>query len=934
MPSAPALHGDIETQGGLAGYSQSGLRPYALLSPASPTRRHAEKRTAGSLTDTGLVEYLMTPRAQDITLIGSESASRSHMALRAFQDRVVNEVPFSPRSLDSSRRFAFPGSPQTLSCTIQFGGSDEPLVSPGGFSKQPLDLRDMQLPNLASSTPEPANLEALEARLNSSTDKYAGKRKLGPTSPSEIDRLGGLVNHMFTPPPQEKPHNISHTRGVLSDEGGLANFQTNLPAYYPSSKGYVDPLIEHSHRKTIPENLKGELTLDGGLNKHLVMGAKELPEGYIPALGPAHPERRKPEVEKAYFGALDEVGGIAAHFSSPVASPPPGYLSPLPGYDHFKRDRFPLDKAHQLGNIVEVGGLTDFLNTIPAIPSKRHNDDASGSSVVGEIDRAGSIYNYETLGSPKVPDGFVPSITDPTLLRRHFENPVLHKGYIDKFGLAAYAHNPTVSYSVGAEDHLMHSRDATTKIVNGRVVAEREHNDHASAIATMTMDGVTSPEYKRTTSLRELTAHLKKVDVEHVREVPIRSGRIGSAALVTPCQQNDAIPNSVDKRVVSMADVLRESQLFQETSQADALENLSKTFQSLPPSNEYSLTQLVANEAYSTETNTPAVVGSQLQTNPETNTGEVNHEVRSTPNKTLTQTQERELVKSLFYGTKPVPQTDSTRPGTAANSTASTSYRDLYAKQRSRATVAESPNVRSKNQPTEAMETPKPRVDATPSTLAKQDTQSLTPQCHTSSTSYQLVSDDDLHRLARVRKTIREMLPKKGSSAAALLRRKLVLKDTDNDGFITDLELYQVLSDLAPGVSVSDVGFLTKFLDSEGSSKSQQLSAGYSSSQVVEWITSNAQDGLLERSRMDGKHVLEPAPESTRSDWQGSNQKWNEFRVQWEHKHGKPASKELAMDAAEPKVGPTWTRSAPQPFKVLHLAQRAPLPSPSTIPTE
>lgn len=50
------------------------------------------------------------------------------------------------------------------------------------------------------------------------------------------------------------------------------------------------------------------------------------------------------------------------------------------------------------------------------------------------------------------------------------------------------------------------------------------------------------------------------------------------------------------------------------------------------------------------------------------------------------------------------------------------------------------------------------------------------------------------------------------------------------------------------------------------------------------------------------------------------------FRANWENRHGGAAAKEMAADLAVPAEGPTWSRAAPQPFKVVHLAAAAPPP--------
>lgn len=56
--------------------------------------------------------------------------------------------------------------------------------------------------------------------------------------------------------------------------------------------------------------------------------------------------------------------------------------------------------------------------------------------------------------------------------------------------------------------------------------------------------------------------------------------------------------------------------------------------------------------------------------------------------------------------------------------------------------------------------------------------------------------------------------------------------------------------------------------------------------------------------------------------------KFESFRVSWEEKHGAAGRKEMALDAQIAPEGPTWTRAAPQAYRVLKLASAAPLSSP------
>ena len=68
---------------------------------------------------------------------------------------------------------------------------------------------------------------------------------------------------------------------------------------------------------------------------------------------------------------------------------------------------------------------------------------------------------------------------------------------------------------------------------------------------------------------------------------------------------------------------------------------------------------------------------------------------------------------------------------------------------------------------------------------------------------------------------------------------------------------------------------------------------------------------------------------SQRSDWLVKDHKLLSFRAAWEDRHGAPAAKELAADAARVPPGPTWSSANPRPFRVVRLAQGPPLPAPT-----
>jgi len=149
---------------------------------------------------------------------------------------------------------------------------------------------------------------------------------------------------------------------------------------------------------------------------------------------------------------------------------------------------------------------------------------------------------------------------------------------------------------------------------------------------------------------------------------------------------------------------------------------------------------------------------------------------------------------------------------------------------------------------------------------------------------------------------------------------------------LSDIELLRGLCAVVPGLTPSDCGFLVKFLAAKcgaggaggAPASTAALAEGIASAAVADWFT--AQPGGVERARGAPDADEEPAAAAERLTDRAT--KLAQFRAGWEARHGAAARKEAALDAAVPAEGPTWTRAAPEPFRVLHLAA-APPPSPA-----
>lgn len=196
----------------------------------------------------------------------------------------------------------------------------------------------------------------------------------------------------------------------------------------------------------------------------------------------------------------------------------------------------------------------------------------------------------------------------------------------------------------------------------------------------------------------------------------------------------------------------------------------------------------------------------------------------------------------------------------------------------------------------------------------------------------------DLRKLARLRKVIRDVLPKKDLPAKSVIRSRLGKEDGDSDGVISEVEFARGLSTLNPSLTSSDIDFLVNYMRLKAKAKPESLlptgfkaentqyglSTGIDVSAVADWVT--RQPGGFDNKAKPEEEGPVVVGEEARISWNSRSQKFVQFRSAWEERHGAPAMKEMAMDLQEPVTGPTWTKADPQPFKVLKLASSAPLP--------
>ena len=199
----------------------------------------------------------------------------------------------------------------------------------------------------------------------------------------------------------------------------------------------------------------------------------------------------------------------------------------------------------------------------------------------------------------------------------------------------------------------------------------------------------------------------------------------------------------------------------------------------------------------------------------------------------------------------------------------------------------------------------------------------------------------DLRKLARLRKVIRDVLPKKDQPAKSVIRSRLGKEDGDSDGVISEVEFARGLSTLNPSLTSSDIDFLVNYMRLKAKARPENLlppgfkaditqyglSTGIDVGAVADWVTRQP-GGFDSKSKVEEDAAAGPVivGEEARISWNSRSQKFVAFRSAWEERHGAPAMKEMAMDLQEPVSGPTWAKADPQPFKVLKLALSAPVP--------
>jgi hypothetical protein len=890
ISSFPSQHmGELTSRGGLLAYLADMKTDLSTLGddflPLAPGEKYAKKKSAdplhhgGELLAKGIGGYI-----GDNSGAGVEGYIQSVTGYNA--KKAVVEEAFLHGSLESSGAAARMFGPARPGMLAAVDDDDIPVLP-----------EDMMI------NPDATEAAVRRARAQPSNKDVAAL--LGPAS--EIDTTGGLSSFLASNDPKVRApvaivNSTARQVGHISKAGGLGGY-IGKAVEAAAPDGYVAPLPgqDWAHQKDrTPEKSKGQIDRMGGLGGFLTNGGAvgEVPEGYVEALTGGLLPKKKGDLDLALIGTLDKFGGLAGFYSSEVAksTPADGYLPALPGQEFGHK----IETAQGRRGKIEEFGLGGFMFSSQALPEgyvaplPGQNDDAprqvlsGGEHNKGVLEKNGGITGW-LQNAADAEDGYV--LYPGEGMKRKKADPLHHYSTIGAERGTAF--NLDIGKNSGVNPAgIEHIREGQ-KMVGGRLVTrlsvkEPEVSDHVrnevhmrkSRVVETTHDGV------------EISAH--------VREEHIVGGHVGA-------RKDEAnLKQAVIERETSLLAVEADRKEFARKLRLEA-EAETMARQGPPMADVYVAGSPAVGYGYPASSASAPAAQAQAQA--------------AAPS----------------------------GPSSVAGGSVSGS---LYSHARSVATE-------QANQALRKMQSGPTTHNGTlsPGSYARRHTKvgSASPQTVSlvaSSPAVQL----DVRRLARVRKAIRDVLPKKGGSAAALLRQRLHKEDGDSDGVVSDVELLRGLTTLNPGLTSSDIGFIVKYMRAKARHTDEELlpegfkgqgsttgglAHGIDVDAVAEWVT--RQPGGIEGGRYtrgaDGEEGGEggsgagadsgaqvPVVANDRITWNSRAQKIVAFRAHWEERHGAPAQKEMAADAAAGSEGPTWTRADPQPFKVLHVAGGPPRP--------
>ena len=692
-------------------------------------------------------------------------------------------------------------------------------------------------------------------------------------------------------------NNLNGPASEIDTSGGLSGFLASLD---PKVRDPV-PIAQTATR------FVGHISKAGGLGGYIGKQTPGIaPEGYIaplPGQEWAHQKEKTPESVK---GTLDRAGGLGAFLTRGVRDGdlPEGYLIPLGDGGALPRKKGDLDKA-MIGTLDKYGGLAGFYSNevnkdvpndhyLAPLPGQDFAHQVADTSVMrrGKLETeglGGFMFNNQV-----VPEGFVAPLPgqNDDAPRQVLFGGLHNKGMLEKSGGLAGWLQKAQHVEAGMDGYVLYpgeaaKRGATDPLHHYSTIGSEKGNAFSLDIIKskdIAADDIQHVREAHMVGSKLVTAtSQKELDIEHVREAHLRNSRV----VETTHDQPEISAHVREERI--SAGIIG------------------------PRRTEEKLSEMV---------------------NPrETSLKQLEIERREEA-KRIREEAEKEVMERQGLSIKDyiVNDADQLTSNVRVTSLAAQA-REKHAEQVNEALNRMSSGLRTH---TGAMS------PASGYAVRHTKVGAASPKLVTSianNTSLNM----DVRRLARIRKAIRDVLPKKGSAAISLLRQRLHKEDGDGDGVISDVELLRGLTALNPGLTGSDVGFIVKYMrtkakhvdesilpegyTSRDGNTSGGLSAGIDLDAVTEWVT--RQPGGL-----DGKYSKEeggedngdsgipqsPVVVNDRITWNSRAQKFVAFRAHWEERHGIAAQKEIASDLAQGSEGPTWTRADPQPFKVLHLA--------------
>lgn len=878
------VRGEIDTLGGL---EQIAAAPLFPEDAKTHHILHSQKKTnhvhydAGDLVEKGgLMKYLSDTSAPKSGVDVHTQHKMSQHRIGDFTTSGISDFIHDPKGLKVLPSGYIPDTENVGARK----GFDDSVFSKGSIRIDTSSSKDSEFISNSEVPVMPEDIVVVQ--------DFSSERNHIPRAPhvkghvSQIDSSGGLFNYVTSSDPRvAAPVPVSETEtrrvGHISKAGGLSGWNDKPPELQAGLHSSLSVSEFAKNALTAPPpSHSGQLDKIGGLGRFIsAQDDFNVPVGYQTDLYGQGVMKKISELDKAMIGTLDRYGGIAGFYNA---------------------------NAHELDGIsaeAAASGKTASGAKLVAVGTS-HIRQYDGGSLqrIGKLEQGGigAFMN----SSAQAPEGFVaplPGQNDDAPREVRFAN-VLRGEIESKGGLIAF---------------LEKSDDvATGYVLYPGELAKRNKDDplhHYTSMGEGFMGQ--SMDVHRLDSLAYNDPTLKH---ERDKDAPkLYGGRVGKGG-------DREVPETAVQREISLVGLQRERR---DILNAMKMENEREILLKMDPtgaSSSLADLQLDRKKFEKSEEKFDPLVKREV---------------------TMTEAREEGLTKSRIImdeAIREVLKRQEAPPGSAAPSINS-----------SASSAPSIPSSSTEAKPSLRMHSSSGMDTPTNNESEESPTQYTPVATYTSSKNLVVptpigvfgTKDDggahiDLRKLARLRKVIRDVLPKKDQPAKSVIRSRLGKEDGDSDGVISEVEFARGLSTLNPSLTSSDIDFLVNYMRLKAKARPENLlppgfkaditqyglSTGIDVGAVADWVT--RQPGGFDSKAKAEDESAGPivVGEEARISWNSRSQKFVAFRSAWEERHGAPAMKEMAMDLQEPVTGPTWAKADPQPFKVLKLAISAPVP--------